>query len=169
MELERRWELNSLEDVPKDNIQNILHIEQVYANLNPDVRIRSTKDKNNNSTEYSHCVKYFISSNVREEIEQDITKEQYNRIFNYINKKPVIKNRYLVNINNGYIAEVDKFLDVDKTIVEVEFTNEDDMKNFIPPNWFGKEIKDKRSYSKTIFEVVNTKSDFDLLYMKYSN
>ncbi|WP_297419574.1 hypothetical protein [Clostridium sp.] len=107
MELERRWEVD-INNIPSDKTTNILNITQTYANFNPDVRIRETIDKDNNA-EYTHTVKYFYSSNEREELEQNISKEQYDNIFNFIDKEPVIKDRTLVQLDNGFIAEVDNF------------------------------------------------------------
>lgn len=94
MELERRWEVNK-NNVPKDSIKKVYHIEQVYSNLDPDVRIRSKNTKDKKDYEYTHTVKYFISNNDREELEQNISAQQYKRIFDYIDKKPIKKNRYL--------------------------------------------------------------------------
>jgi hypothetical protein len=42
MELERRWELDK-NNIPINNITKTLHIQQVYSNFNPDVRIRNKK------------------------------------------------------------------------------------------------------------------------------
>ncbi len=81
MELERRWNVN-INDIPRDDIIKTLHIEQVYANFDPDVRIRKMVD--NNRINYIHTVKYFFSNNMREELEQNILKEQYDKIFNYM-------------------------------------------------------------------------------------
>ena len=174
MELERRWKLNSFDDVPQNNIKAILHIIQTYANFNPDVRIRSTENITNNNVpnpeiEYSHCVKYFMKSNEREEIEQTISIEQYNRIFKYIDKTPVEKDRYVVQLNDGFIAEVDMFEDIDKLVVEVEFQDNETMYKFIAPDWFGEEIKENKSYSAKIFKALNNKNfEFELLSLKYS-
>lgn len=51
------------------------------------------------------------------------------------------KNRYIYPYNK-YVCEIDYYLDrLDGYVrVEVEFDNDDDMRNFTPPKWFGEEI-----------------------------
>jgi CYTH domain-containing protein len=159
LEIEKQYKLNG--DIPKDKLKSQYYIEQVYSNIasntSPDVRIRKITDINGKET-YFHTVKYIINTkNIREEIEQSITKEQYDRIFEFIDKKPVIKNRYLIDLDNGLIAEVDHFIDTNKIIIEVEFPNEESMNNFnsIKPDWIGDEIKNKQSYSVFVFSKIN--------------
>jgi CYTH domain-containing protein len=160
MELERRWEV-TLSDIPIDETTKVLHISQTYANFNPDVRIRETK-QDDGVCDYTHTVKYFYSNNQREELEQDITKKQYNNIFNFIDKEPVIKDRSLINLDGGLVAEIDDFKDTNKLIVEVEFLDEGQMNEFSVPLWFGKEITEKKSYSKTLFNYINNIDDIDM-------
>lgn len=171
VEIEKRYKLKSkkeLDLIPKENIQTKKYIEQVYSNFNPDVRIRKI-EQDNQPIEYYHTVKYFLKNNQREELEQSITKEQYNKIFDIIDKNPLRKNRYLIDIKNGLIAEVDEFLDTEDTIIEVEFKNENQMNNFIKPDWFGEEIKDKRSFSLEIFININNKIEdiYDIIRKEY--
>ena len=154
-EIEKRWYVTS--DIPKDNIIKTIRIEQTYANLNPDVRIRKTID--NDKEIYSHCVKYNISKNIREELETEISKEQYENIFKYINKKPIVKDRILVKLDNDLVAEVDNFVNENKIIVEVEFKSEEEMKSFIKPDWFGEEIEEGKMYSASLFSIINNCSN----------
>lgn len=159
LEIEKRYRLNPNVEIPKDKIKLKYRIEQVYSNIaiatSPDVRIRKiTKDEEET---YFHTVKYTISkqSKIREEIEQPITKEQYDRIFEYINKKPILKDRALIELSDGLVAEIDCFLDTKDTIIEVEFIDENQMNSFEKPNWFGEEIKNKQSYSTYVFSKIN--------------
>lgn len=164
LEIEKRYKLNGdISDIPKEKIKSQYRIEQVYSNIAsgtspaPDCRIRKITDIDDKES-YFHTVKYIIKSiNIREEIEQQITEKQYNRIFKFINKKPVIKDRYLIDIENGLVAEIDYFPDLDETIVEIEFPNEETMNNFnnIKPVWIGQEIKGKQSYSVYVFSIIN--------------
>jgi len=58
-------------------------------------------------------------------------------------------------------------------VVEVEFQNISQMNKFIVPDWFGKEIKDKKMYDHKIFKFINNNksdkiSDLDILLMDLS-
>lgn len=165
MELERRWKVN-INDIPKYKAINILHITQVYSSFDPDVRIRKT-ESDDSQIIYTHTVKYFLTNNKREEFNQDIEKKSYDNIFEYINKKPVIKDRYIIPYDN-YKIEVDIFKDVDKAVAEIEFSNENEMNNFNNiPMWFGNEIKDRQSYSVKLFNLINDETKaMDLLLFK---
>lgn len=152
IEREKRWKLKG--EIPSDKIVDKFTITQCYANFKPDVRIR--KINKDNSEEYSHCVKYSLNNDTeREEVEQKISKERYNRIFEAINKEPVIKERTIVDIGDGLFAEVDSYKDTGNTVVEVEFPKESDIESFSPPSWFGSEIKNNKSFSYTIFCKIN--------------
>jgi CYTH domain-containing protein len=51
---------------------------------------------------------------------------------------------------------VDIYLDENKIIIEVEFMSDESMDSFIPPSWFGEEIKEKKSYSYEKFCEINS-------------
>jgi CYTH domain-containing protein len=107
------------------------------------------------SDEFYHTVKYKLKNNEREEIEQKLSQERYNRIFETIDKKPIIKERTVVELDNGLVAEIDEFKDTGDIIVEVEFPKVEDMENFSPPSWFGQEIKSSKSFSYLVFAKIN--------------
>ena len=155
IEREKRYKLKG--EIPIENIKDKFTISQVYANFNnPDVRIR--KITRQNQDEFSHCVKYQLQNNEREEVEQKISKERHNRIFDVINKKPVVKERTVVDIGNGLFAEIDEFEDTKDVLVEVEFPKASDMDSFEKPSWFGDEIKNNKSFSYVIFTKINNTS-----------
>ena len=150
IEREKRWKLKG--DIPTENIIDQYLIEQTYASYRPDLRVRRiTRD---NKDEFTHCAKYFIEDGDREEVEQKISKERYERIFKSINKKPVIKERTVIDIGEGLYAEVDNFLDNGDIIVEVEFKNKDQKDSFSPPLWFGEEIKSNKSITYSFFAKI---------------
>lgn len=153
IETEKRYHVN-LEDVPQDDIKSKININQTYSHFDPDVRIRKINDGEKDT--YFHTVKYFLKNNQREEIEQPITEDQYNRIFSSIDKKPVNKDRYFVDLDNGLTAEVDNFLDTGDMVVEVEFPDKESMDSFVKPDWFGDEIKEKQSFSVQVFSKINS-------------
>lgn len=154
LEIEKRYKIKG--NIPFDLVKFKIYISQTYSAFNPDVRIRYIKNEEGQE-QFFHTVKYKVKNNERIEIEQEISKIQYDMIFDSINKKPVRKNRYIVPIQDNLIAEIDEFLDSGDIIVEVEFPNEDKMKAFEKPDWFGEEIKEKESYSKYVFSKINKK------------
>ena len=150
IEREKRYTLKS--NPPSSSILDQYKIEQTYANSkHPSIRVR--KITRQDSEEYSHCVKYQLQNNEREEIEQKLSKERYERILNTINKKPVVKTRTVVDIGNDLKAEIDEFK-TGEVIAEVEFPTVESMEAFILPEWFGKEIKNK-SFSYSVFCKIN--------------
>jgi adenylate cyclase len=153
IEREKRWKIKS--EIPTENIKDKFIITQTYVDSkNPTIRIR--KITRENSEEFYHTVKYQLSqTNEREEIEQKISKERYERIFDVIDKKPVIKERTIIDIGNDLIAEIDKFEGINDIIVEVEFPKESDMESFVKPDWFGDEIKTNKSFSYEVFTKIN--------------
>ena len=157
-EIEKRYYVNG--EIPKSDIFKTIKIEQSYASTNPDVRIRKTEEEN--QTEYTHCVKYNVSKDIREEIEQSISQEQYENIKKFIDKEPIVKIRYYIQLENN-IAEVDYFIQENKYIVEVEFESEEQMNNFKKPNWFGDEIEQGKMYSMMMFNKINSKDCFERL------
>jgi adenylate cyclase len=152
IEREKRWKLKS--DPPSSQIKDKFTISQTYANFSPDVRVRKITDSNNQDT-YYHTVKYQLKDNIREELEHRISKERYDRIFEVINKKPIIKERSLVDLDNGLIAEIDCFLDTGDKIIEVEFLTEESMNVFVAPDWFGEELEENKSFSIEVFSRIN--------------
>ncbi len=151
IERERRWKIKG--NIPSDKIIDKFTIIQIYANFKPDLRIR--KIIKDNKEEFTHCAKYFLKDGDREEVEQKISKERYERIFAIIDKKPIIKERIIVDIGNELYAEVDNYTDTSEIIVEVEFKTKEQKDNFIPPEWFGDEIKNNKSFSYIAFCKIN--------------
>lgn len=163
IEKEKRWYIKG--ELPTDYLVTKKCIEQTYTNFSPDVRIRKTIE--NDISHYSHTVKYYINCNDREEIEQDISKESYNRIFELNNKKPVVKDRFIFDLGDNLYAEVDHFLDIDKWIVEVEFQDDKSMINFQKPDWFGDEVEKGKQFNKQIFSQLNKEDVYSELRAKY--
>lgn len=169
LEIEKRYKINDDIPIPEDKIKSKKHITQVYSNINPDVRIRKLEE--NGETNYFHTVKYKTEDkNSRIEIEQLITQQEYKTIFDLIDKKPVIKDRYIVDLDNNLTAEIDHFLDTNDKIVEVEFPDEKTMNDFNnnKPDWFGDEIKGKQSFSVQVFKMINSNDIYSIIRDKYS-
>lgn len=70
-----------------------------------------------------------------------ITKEEFDLLMSVAPQRHQ-KNRYLYPIEDGHICELDIYLGklTGYARVEVEFKSEEEMNNFVPPQWFGVEI-----------------------------
>ena len=127
----------NLENYPK------VHIEQGYLNTNstPTLRIRKYNQ------EYILCYKFkqktkLQVASVSKEVELPLTEEAYNHLKSKIDGRMIEKDRYLVPLENGLIAEIDIFDGFLKglKVVEVEFKSEEEASKFISPDWFGKDL-----------------------------
>ncbi len=116
-----------------------LKIKQGYISSPPSpLRIRQKGDK------YELTKKTFIKENDKssaEEITIFTTEYEFLKLWTLV-EQSLEKTRYLIPLNNGLIAELDIF---EKKLeglqfVEVEFKSQNEMDNFIPPSWFGRDI-----------------------------
>jgi CYTH domain-containing protein len=92
---------------------------------------------------------------VRTELEWPITSEQFDRCWPHTAERRVHKTRHLVPLHDGVTAELDEFHDEldGLLLVEVEFTSDDQMHAFEPPEWFGREVTDDPSYRNSMLAV----------------
>lgn len=116
-------------------------ITQAYISLNPEIRIR----KSNNH--YFRTEKTFGAIE-RHEKEYIISKRDFEHNLERVISNIIKKERFIIPISNGLIAELDKYQSNLEGLVtvEVEFSNIIDAKRFIPPNWFGEEITYNEDY-----------------------
>jgi CYTH domain-containing protein len=93
-----------------------------------------------------------------------ITKEEFDLLISVAPQRHQ-KNMYLYPIENGRICELDVYLGKLSGYVraEVEFENEEEMKDFIPPEWFGIEITELNHTIHKNLGVIT----FDDLKMRY--
>ncbi len=165
-EIERKYDIKYIpENIKIDTIQEIEQMF-IYKDENTVIRIRKiqTKLKNKKTIiEYIYTVKtkgdiqydknQLIAN--KYEIENNITKELYEklalkRISNIINKTRVI-----IPIQNELKVEIDIYYDYLQGFLtaEVEFPNEEDANNFKKPNWIGKEIGYKQFSNRKLAEM----------------
>jgi CYTH domain-containing protein len=86
---------------------------------------------------------------VREEIEVDISGEQFEKLWPQTEGWRVEKRRHLIPLNGGLTAEMDVYSGRLEGLVtvEVEFDSRDDSSAFLPPKWFGTEVTGDVAYS----------------------
>lgn len=148
MEIERKF---LVKEMPSIFNCKYFHISQGYLSFNPEVRIRKI---------VSDYEKYFLTVKSdgtisREEYEVEISEFVFNSLRKNIKGKMLSKRRYQILIGNK-IAELDIYDDFPEKIVEVEFASMKEAKNFIIPNWFGREVTNNQKYkNKNLFKEIN--------------
>jgi adenylate cyclase len=139
MEIERKFLVNTIPFDPAAYPHS--EIRQGYLSFEPEIRIRE-KDNVYYLTEKG------AGSLVREEHETEISEAEYRA------KEPLVisvfieKTRYFIPLNNGLVAELDIYhgkLD-GLVAVEVEFDAVAAARAFTPPDWFGREITEDKTY-----------------------
>ena len=138
MEIERKF---LLEELPK-NIESypVRYLEQGYLCTRPVVRIRKDNDK----YELTYKGK---GAMVREEHNLPLTKEAYEHLREKIDGRLISKRRYMIPFGN-YTIELDVFEGdlAPLTLAEVEFSSEEEAKNFEAPDWFAEDVTFSRLY-----------------------
>jgi CYTH domain-containing protein len=85
------------------------------------------------------------------EINIPLIEFEFNKLWPLV-EKSLEKTRHIIPIKNNLIAELDIFEKELKGLffVEVEFTSQEQMASFNPPNWFGKDIT-QEDFSANVF------------------
>ena len=132
MEYERKFLVENF-DVSNSTKEYI--VNQYYLNIgSTEKRIRKIYNK-------FYFTEKIGSGDTREEFECEISEKQYKYLLKFKKGKEINKKRYIVNLNGVKSCEINIF---DKPIkinmIEVEFVDQEQMKKFTPPKWFGKEV-----------------------------
>lgn len=138
MEIERKFLVNSL---PNLNNYQKYEISQGYISMEPTIRIRKKDD-------VYYLTKKGKGSLIREEIEEEISKEVFEILISLIQTRLIEKTRYKIPLENGQMAELDIYHKdlIGLSTVEVEFKTIKEAQSFIPPNWFGKDITEDNRF-----------------------
>lgn len=160
MEIERKFlikDINSL-DLSKYHHKTIVQ-DYLYVDKFTAIRKRKITDNNNQYTYTIKTSKVGISVN---EIEKDITEDEYNNLSLNPNYNTIEKERYLIPFDK-YNIELDIFNGIYKGIIfaEIEFPSETIAFESKLPNWFGPELSSKVTNSQMAISSVN--EIFDLL------
>ena len=155
MEIERKFlvtDINSL-DLSKYHHKTIIQ-DYLYVDRFTAIRKRKITDNNNNKYTYTiKTAKVGISVN---EIEKDITEDEYNNLSLNPIYNTIEKERYLIPFDK-YNIELDIFKGIYKGIIfaEIEFPSEALAFNIKLPNWFGPELSSKVTNSQMAISSVN--------------
>lgn len=145
VEIEKKWLIRQ-EDIPY-NLSNaeIFEIEQTYINFSPEIRVR----KINGGQEYTFAVKTNMTSDgmIRNELEENITEEEYNNLVKKKEGNTIHKTRYQF-LDGDYLVAIDIFSGELKGLayMEIEFVNKENANSFKTPSWVIKDVTDDIRY-----------------------
>lgn len=140
-EIERKFLVKKL----PENLENYekIRIEQGYLSTTstPTLRIRRY------AQEYILTYKFKLGTekqvaSVAREVELPLEEETYYHLKTKIDGQMIEKDRYLIPLGNGFVAELDIFDGFLKGLnnVEVEFKSEEEARKFEVPVWFGEDV-----------------------------
>ena len=154
IEIERKFLVKEIPD-KLDTFERI-DMTQGYLNTNPVVRIRKEND--------DYVLTYKGSGLLsRSEYNLPLNEESFEHLLKKCDGIIISKSRYKIPLENGLIAELDIFKgDLDSLkLVEVEFGLVEEANNFIPPEWFGKDVTTDGRYHNSYI------SKYGLLKWRY--
>ena len=146
------------DDIPDLEKYKYVDIEQAYLNVKPDPTIRIRKYGDDYFLTYKNRVNDNKNLNIANEYELPINKEVYNNLKSKIEGNVIRKRRYLIDLENDLVAELDiyfEYLEGLKT-VEVEFKSEEDYLNFEAPSWFSDNVTGDRKYLNSSLSSISS-------------
>lgn len=144
MEIERRFLIKSVPEELKRVMARA--IRQYYVETEPEnYRLREEIDLGDQSVEYWMTIKKGEGL-VREEKNLKLSASQFQDLASGLTGKWLSKDRHIFEYQ-GYLLEVDNFLDHPLKVAEIEFTSVENAVNFTPPDWLGPEITGQPEYS----------------------
>lgn len=163
-EIERKY---AVKYIPEDfKIESVVYIKQafIYRDKLTLIRVRDIKEKYpTNTQKYIYTVKakgdieYTNDYNVgkKYEIENDIQKEEFDKLI----KKPISniieKTRITAPIENNLKVEIDIYYNYLEGLLtaEIEFQNEEQANNFQKTDWLGEELGYKKLSNRKLAEM----------------
>ena len=143
MEIERKFLINEI-PFPLDGYKR-REIEQAYLCTEPVVRIRKSDDK--------YYMTYKSKGKIsREEYNLPLTKEAYEHLLTKADGNILTKTRYEIPHKDNLIIEFDVFHGKFEGLflAEVEFETEEQAKEYIPPEWFGRDVSLTGEYQNSV-------------------
>ena len=136
MEIERKFLVNQ---IPQLDGYKHSQIVQVYVK-SPKIRARKIDDK-------FIATKKSEGTIVREEIEWEISRAEWEKYYSENKSMSVEKTRYFIPLDK-YTAELDVYHAKNQGLVtvEVEFATYEEAISFVPPAWFGKDVTENKEY-----------------------
>jgi len=143
IQIERRF-LVDFNNIPWDGLGTGVDILQSYISLNPEIRLRNTDGSNFTFLLRTPIDEAGLS---RQDIEFEISKEEYDELFQKISGIVVHKTRFRLS-HEGQNIRVDIFLGELNSLVlaEVVFDSIEDAEAYEPLEWFGEEVTEDLRY-----------------------
>ena len=147
VEIERKWLIKD-EDIPYkldgDKVE-VYDIQQTYICFDPEMRVRNY----NNGVSYEFTMKTNMTKDglIRDEVNIDINKEQYDNLIKKKEGNTIHKTRYQF-YDKGEIIAIDIFHgDLDGlAYMEIEFASKEESDNYKEPDWVIKDVTDDINY-----------------------
>lgn len=143
MEIERKF---LIEKIPfaLDGFKK-REIEQAYLCTKPVVRIRKSDD--------DYYLTYKAKGKIaREEYNLPLTKEAYGHLLAKADGNILTKTRYEIPEKDNLVIELDVFHGKfdGLLLAEVEFESLEQAENYIPPEWFGRDVSITGEYQNSV-------------------
>jgi len=143
VQIERRF-LVAFDDIPWHSMGTGVDIVQSYISMNPEIRLRNT-----DGSEYTFLLRTPLDADglSRQDIEFEITKDEYDELFQKISGVVIHKARYRLP-HEGLNIRIDIFFGELNGLVlaEVVFDSVDEAEVFLPLDWFGEDITSDSRY-----------------------
>lgn len=133
-EIERKWLLKTIPSMVLEGIRS--EVVTYYLSVDPEVRIRKRKLEGSNEYEYFLLDIKSDGTISRDEVTIKLNEAQFDQLAKMVGKDAIIKDYYLLDIQNGYKLEltvVDPGSDTEFIYCEVEFEEEEDAARFLLP------------------------------------
>lgn len=144
MEIERKFLITDLSSINlNDYTRKEIIQDYLYSDLFTAVRKRHIIQDNKHK--YVYTVKTGKNKYSVNEIEKEITKQEYDNLNVCKSYRTISKTRYNIPYIDGLIIELDIFHDEYDGVVfaEIEFKSEEQANSIELPKWFGKELSTK--------------------------
>lgn len=147
-EIERKWLVEKLPEDLKSYPSKELIAGYFSIPGGVDVRIRQEGDKYFRVSKSGHGLVRDIGAG-----DAEITEEQFENLWPQTKGRRIIKKRHYIPCRGGLI-EFDIYHEFPGFYTaEVEFKTAEDALEFVPPDWFGKEVTDDKRYSNNNLAV----------------
>ena len=141
MEIERQFLVDRLPQLP----EKYELLRQGYVALLPEIRIRQIGDS------YFQLTVKRGAGLVREEGEMEISQQEFDHLADRLcpGTCMIEKMRYKISLAGGLVAELHVHTGhlAGFNYVEVEFSDVEAAKAFVPPVWFGREVTEDARFS----------------------